>query len=164
MGGPFKALGSIFAATVFCLVVVAAPRADDRQSGEIIETDFLSAPLDDDALNSQASVSTLPDSEASLQAVPVEVIGGLPPAEPPRQQERSSGRDVAGSDGPSGGSDASGGDGSGSGGSGDGGSGDGGSGGSGDGGDGGDGGSDGGGKGKGGNGGGNGGGGKGKNK
>jgi hypothetical protein len=164
MGGPFKALGSIFAATVLCIVVAAA-QADDRRSGEIIETDFLSAPLTDDALDAQASVSSLPDSEASLQAVPVEVIGGLPPAEPPRQQERSSGRDVASSDGPSGGSDGSGG--AGDGGSGDGGSGgsggDGGTGGGGDGGS--DGGSDGGGgKGKGGNGGGNGGGGKGRNK
>ncbi|MDX1576467.1 MAG: hypothetical protein R3285_09750 [Kiloniellales bacterium] len=134
MGGPFKALGSIFAATVLCLVAGAA-QAQDSSSGEIIETDFLSAPLTDDGPTGQSSVSGLPDSEASLQAVPVEVIGGLPPAEPPRQQERSSDRDVAGADGPSGGGQASGGDASGSGGSG--GSGDGGSGGSGDGGSGG---------------------------
>ncbi len=111
MGGPFKALSSIFAAAGVCLVAAAAAEAQDRRSGEIIETDFLSAPLTDDGLAAQPSVSSLPDSEASLQAVPVEVIGGLPPAEPPSQQERSSDRDVASSDGPSGSGNASGGDG-----------------------------------------------------
>ncbi len=79
MRDPFKVLGSIFTATLLCLIAVAAPRADDRKSGEIIETDFMSAPFADDDQTSEVSVLNLPDAEASLQAVPAELIGDLQP-------------------------------------------------------------------------------------
>ncbi len=142
MRDTFKVFGSIITATTLCLIAGGAPQADERKSGEIIETDFMSAPFSDDGQTPEVSVSNLPDAEASLQAVPAELIGDLQPPEPPREPNRSSGRDVANSGGSSGGSSSGGsGDGgsggsggSGDGGSGDGGSGDGGSGGSGDGG------------------------------
>ena len=139
MRDTFKVFGSIITATTLCLIAGGAPQADERKSSEIIETDFMSAPFSDDGQTSEISVSNLPDAEASLQAVPAELIGDLRPPKPPREQNRSSGRDVANSGGSSGGSSSGGsGDGGsgglGDGGSGDGGSGDGGSGGSGDGG------------------------------
>jgi hypothetical protein len=116
MRGPFKALGSIVTATMLCLIAAAAPQADDRKSGEIIETDFLSAPHSGDGPASEVSVSNWPDDESSLQAVPADSIGDIQPLQSRREQDRSGGRDVASS----GGNGAAGG---GSGGSGDGGSG-----------------------------------------
>ena len=80
MRDPFKVLGSIITATILCLIALAAPQADDRNSGEIIETDFMLAPFSDDGQTSEISVSNLPDAEASLQAVPAELIGDLRPS------------------------------------------------------------------------------------
>ncbi len=136
MRGPFKALGSIVTATIFCLIAAAAPQADDRKSGEIIETDFLSAPHSGDGPTSEVSVSNWPDDESSLQAVPADLIGDFQPLQTRREQDGPGGRDVASSGGDGAAGDGSGGSGDG----GSGGSGDGGSGGSGDGGSGGSGG------------------------
>ena len=131
MRDPFKVLGSIITATTFCLIAVGAAQAEDRKSGEIIETDFMSAPFSDDGQTSEVSVSNLLDAEASLQVVPAELIGDLQPLEIRRKQDGSSDRNVANSGGNNGGSDGSGDGGSGS--SGGGGSGDGGDGGGGNG-------------------------------
>ena len=116
MRGPFKVLGSIVTATIFCLIAAAAPQADDRKSSEIIETDFMSAPLSEDGPTPEVSLSNLPDDESSLQAVPADSIGDFQPLQTRREQDGPGGRDVASS----GGDGAAGG---GSGGSGDGGSG-----------------------------------------
>ena len=131
MRDPFKVLGSIITATTFCLIAGGAAQAEDRKSGEIIETDFMSAPFSDDGQTSEVSVSNLLDAEASLQVVPAELIGDLQPLEIRRKQDGSSDRNVANSGGNNGGSDGSGDGGSGS--SGGGGSGDGGDGGGGNG-------------------------------
>ena len=131
MRDTFKVFGSIITATTLCLIAGGAPQADERKSGEIIETDFMSAPFSDDGQTSEVSVSNLLDAEASLQVVPAELIGDLQPLEIRRKQDGSSDRNVANSGGNNGGSDGSGDGGSGS--SGGGGSGDGGDGGSGNG-------------------------------
>jgi hypothetical protein len=121
MRDPFKVLGSIFTATILCLIAATAAQADGTKSGEIIETDFAPAPFSSDGQSPPAARSSLPDAVLPLQPVPAELIGDFRPADPHLQPGRSGGGDVASSDG--GASNDSGGSGSGDGGSGGGGSG-----------------------------------------
>ena len=117
MRDPFKVFGSIFTATMVCLMAATAAQADDAKSGEIIETEFAPVPLSSDGLSPPPPGSSLPDAVLPLQPVPAELIDDLQPADSQLQRGRTGGGDVAGSDG-GGASNDSGGSGAGDGGSG----------------------------------------------
>ncbi len=118
MSDPFKVFGSIFIATMLCLIAATAAQADETKSGEIIETEFAPVPLSSDGQSPPAPGSSLADTVLPLQPVPAELIGDLQPADSQLQRSRTGGRDVAGTDGGAGASNDSGGSGAGDGGSG----------------------------------------------